>query len=56
MTGFEFAKTFDTIEEKLLVLFMDAVKTAYAMQGIDFDSFSADEKKTILFDLISKKV
>ena len=52
MTGFEFAKTFDTMEEKMLVIFLDAVKTACNMAGIDFDSMSDEEKMNLAYGLI----
>ena len=48
MTGFEFAKEYNTIDEKMIVLFMDAVKTAYKMNGIDFDSLPQSERESIL--------
>ena len=49
MTGFEFAKQFDTIEEKMIVMFMDAAKTAYKMAGMDFDSLPEQEKMDIVY-------
>lgn len=49
MTGFEFAKQFDTIEEKTIVMFMDAAKTAYEMAGMDFDSLPEQEKMDIVY-------
>ena len=52
MTGFEFAKTFDTMEEKVLVLFVDAVKAACDMDGIDFDSMSDEEKVNMVYRLM----
>lgn len=48
MTGFEFAKQFDTIEEKMCVLVLDAMKKAYAMAGMDFDKLSDDEKMKVI--------
>ena len=54
MTGFEFAKTFDTMEEKMLVLFLDAVKTACNMAGIDFDSMSDEEKMNMAYGLMKQ--
>lgn len=48
MSGFEFQKQFGTIEEKMIVLLMDAVKTAYNMAGINFDELSQEEKIEIL--------
>ena len=44
MTGFEFAKQFDNAEEKMIVLFMDAAKTDYNMDGMDFDRLPEQEK------------
>lgn len=54
MKGFEFAKRFDTIEEKMIVLFMDAAKTAYNMAGIDFDSLPEQEKIDIVYKMITR--
>lgn len=54
MTGFEFAKEYNTIDEKMIVLFMDAVKTAYKMNGIDFDSLPQSERENILTGIINK--
>ena len=44
MTGFEFAKQYNTIEEKTAVLILDAIKTAYKMAGRDFDKLTEAEK------------
>ena len=54
MTGFEFAKQFDTIEEKMIVLFMDAAKTAYNMAGMDFDSLPEQEKMDIVYKMMTR--
>lgn len=54
MKGFEFAKRFDTIEEKMIVLFMDAAKTAYNMAGMDFDSLPEQEKIGIVYKMITR--
>ena len=54
MTGFEFAKQFDTIEEKMIVLFMDAAKTAYNMAGMDFDSLPEQEKMGIVYKMMTR--
>ena len=54
MTGFEFAKQFDTIDEKMIVLFMDAAKTAYNMAGMDFDSLPDQEKMDIVYKMITR--
>ena len=54
MAGFEFAKQFDTIDEKMIVLFMDAAKTAYNMAGMDFDSLPDQEKIDIVYKMITR--
>lgn len=54
MTGFEFAKEYNTIDEKMIVLFMDATKTAYKMNGLDFDSLPQSERESILIEIINK--
>ena len=54
MKGFEFAKQLDTIEEKMIVLFMDAAKTAYNMSGMDFDSLPEKEKIDIVYKVITR--
>ena len=54
MTGFEFAKEHNTIDEKMIVLLMDAAKTAYKMNGIDFDSLPQSERESILTGIINK--
>ena len=54
MKGFEFAKQFDTIEEKMIVLFMDAAKTAYNMAGMDFDVLPEQEKMDIVYKMITR--
>lgn len=33
MTGYEYAKQFNTAEEKVCVLILDAIKAAYNMAG-----------------------
>ena len=53
-TGFEFAKQFDTAEEKMIVLFMDAAKTAYNMAGMDFDRLPEQEKMDIVYKMITR--
>ena len=55
MKGFEFAKQFDTIEEKMIVLFMDAAKTAYNMAGMDFDRLPDQEKMDIVYKMITRQ-
>ena len=54
MKGFEFAKRFDTIDGKMIVLFMDAAKTAYNMSGMDFDSLPEQEKIDIVYKMITR--
>ena len=54
MTGFEFAKQFDNAEEKMIVLFMDAAKTAYNMAGMDFDSLPDQEKMDIVYKMMTR--
>lgn len=54
MTGFEFAKEYNSIDEKMIVLFMDATKMAYKMNGIDFDSLPQSERENILTEIINK--
>ena len=54
MTGFEFAKQFDTVEEKMIVLFMDAAKAAYNMAGIDFDSLPEQDKMDIVYKMMTR--
>ena len=54
MTGFEFAKQFNTIEEKMIVLFMDAAKTAYNMAGMNFDSLPEQEKLDIVYKMTTR--
>ena len=56
MTGFEFAQTVDTTAEKMIVLFMDVAKKAYAMMGIDFDSLPAEEREAIVYKLMTKGI
>ena len=54
MTGFEFAQTVNTNEEKLIVLFMDAAKKAYNMAGKDFDSLPVEEREAIVFNFMER--
>ena len=54
MKGFEFAKQFDTIEKKMIVLFMDAAKTAYNMAGMDFDRLPAQANVGIVYKMITR--
>lgn len=54
MKGFEFAKQFDTIEEKMIVLFMDAAKTDYNMAGMDFDSLHEQEKIDVVYKMMTR--
>ena len=54
MKGFDFAKQFDTIEEKMIVLFMDAAKTAYNMAGMDFDILQDEEKMDIVYTMMTR--
>lgn len=48
MTGFEFAQQFDTTGEKVIVLVIDALKKAYNMAGLDFDTLTAEEKMSAI--------
>ena len=48
MTGFEFAQQFDTTSEKVIVLVIDALKKAYNMVGLDFDTLTAEEKMSAI--------
>ena len=54
MKGFEFAKQFETIEGKMIVLFMYADKTAYNMAGMDFDSLPEQEKMDIVYKMMTR--
>ena len=54
MKGFEFAKQFDTIDGKMIVLFLDAAKTAYNMAGMDFDSLPDQEKIDIVYKMMAR--
>ena len=54
MKGCEFAKQFETIEGKKIVLFMDADKTAYNMAGMDFDSLPEQEKMDIVYKMMTR--
>ena len=54
MKGFEFAKQFEIIEGKMIVLFMDADKTAYNMAGMDFDSLPEQEKMDIVYKMMTR--
>ena len=54
MKGFEFAEQFDTIEVKMIVLFMDAAKTAYNMAGMNFDSRPKQDKMDIVYKMITR--
>ena len=54
MKGLEFAKQFDTAEEKMIVLFMDAAKTAYNMAGMNFDSLPEQEKMDIVYKMMTR--
>ena len=54
MIGFDLAKQFDTIEENMIVLFMDAAKTAYNMAGMDFDSLPEQEKMDIVYKMMTR--
>ena len=54
MKGFEFAKQFDTIDEKMIVLFMDAAKTAYNMADMDFDILPDQEKMDIVYKMMTR--
>ena len=56
MTGFEFAQTVDTTAEKMIVLFIDAAKQAYAMAGMDFDSLPMAERESIIYNLMTKGI
>lgn len=44
MTGFEFAQQFNTTSEKVIVLVIDALKKAYNMAGLDFETLTTEEK------------
>lgn len=50
--GFEFMKTYDTVEEKTCVLILGAIKTACAMASIDFDSLSDADKTAMIHKLL----
>lgn len=52
MTGFEYSQTVNTIEEKTAVLILDAIKKAYNMAGIDFDSLTEEEKLNAINTII----
>lgn len=54
MTGFEFAQTFDAIEEKLIVLFVDATNTACKMAGIDFDAMTTEEQQAAVLEFMRR--
>lgn len=54
MNGFEFAKSFNTVEEKILVLVMDATRAAYRKAGMDFDALDSEEKQGILLANLNK--
>lgn len=54
--GFEFAKSFDSMEEKILVLVMDATRAAYRKAGMNFDALSNEEKQEILLNNLKKIV
>lgn len=54
MSGFEFAKQFNTIEEKMIVLFMDAAKTAYNKAGMDFDNLTEQERMNIVYKMMAR--
>lgn len=56
MNGFEFAKSFDSMEEKILVLVMDATRAAYRRAGMNFDTLSNEEKQEILLNNLKKIV
>ena len=57
MNGFEFAKSFDSMEEKILVvLVMDATRAAYRKAGMNFDTLSNEEKQEILLNNLKKIV
>lgn len=44
MTGFDFAKQYNTVEEKAAVLILDALKMAFNMAGKNFDDLTEAEK------------
>lgn len=52
MTGFEFAQQFDTMGEKAIVLVMDALKKAYKMAGLDFDTLTTEEKISAIKNVV----
>ena len=52
MTGFEFAQQFDTTSEKVIVLVIDALKKAYNMAGLDFDTLTAEEKMSAIKNVL----
>lgn len=54
MTGFEYAQTCKSMDEKILVLLLDATKLAYHMAGMDFDSLPPDEKETVMMKQVEK--
>lgn len=56
MTGFEYAQTCKSMDEKILVLLLDATKLAYHMAGMDFDSLPLDEKEAVMMKQVEKYI
>lgn len=52
MEAFEFAQQYNTLEEKTAVLILGAIKMAYNMAGLDFDSLTEEEKLRAIDKLI----
>lgn len=53
MMGFEYVKQFDTTEEKVCVLILDAIKAAYNMAGINFDNLTESQKMDAIDKIVS---
>lgn len=54
MTGYEYTKQFDTVEEKVSVLILDAIKTAYNMTENNFDSLTESQKMDVIRKIIKE--
>lgn len=54
MTGYEYAKQFNTAEEKVCVLILDAIKAAYNMAGINFDDLAESQKMDAVMKAIKE--
>ena len=53
MTGYEYAKQFNTTEEKVCVLILDAIKAAYNMAGKNFDNLTESQKMAAIDKIVS---